>query len=506
MQWLRRLRERAYSEWFDVEGGKRIPRLVEKTITWLIVTNLVALVVEHIPVLQVQIEDFLSFFDKFSIVVFTIEHILRLFCSAGMPRFRAKFAPATRYSFTPFALIDLLVIAPYWLHFFGVIDLDLRALRIFRLLRLLKLMRDFIPATRRFIKDNRGLPFRQKIHALMNETPTSGRLQRYVDLIFIIFIIGSVLAVLLETVPEIHTPLKVEFEIFDTVSVAVFTLEFLLRLYAAPEVSTELGSLGARLKFLRRPSTFVDVVAVLPFYLQALSAVDLRFVRILRALRILKLTRYNTALKTFATVMAREKRAFAAALFITMLITILGGAIVYEVEHHVQPDKFDTMFRALYWAVITLASVGYGDISPVTPIGQAMTMLLALLGIGIVALPAGILGSAFSDELQQQRLEMEQEIAKAFEDGILTDEEAKLLEEERIRLHVSKEQFQKLRQRAEARHSKKASVSGSVIQAGDQITRLREQLHALPSEEAIVEIGKLDLNDSEKAALRALLK
>jgi hypothetical protein len=193
-------------------------------------------------------------------------------------------------------------------------------------------------------------------------------------------------------------------------------------------------------------------------------------------------------------------------MFVTLLITILSGAIVYEFEHAVQPEKFDTMPRAMYWAVITLASVGYGDISPITPIGQAFTMVLAILGIGIVALPAGILGSAFSDQLHQQREEMLKAVEDAFADGVLTDKEARDLEEERIRLHLSEEQFEVLKQRAMARHASDMTAANTVFKASEEVKRLREALHMLPVETAIGEIDKLNLPDAEKAALRVLLK
>ena len=164
------------------------------------------------------------------------------------------------------------------------------------------------------------------------------------------------------------------------------------------------------------------------------------------------------------------------------------------------------MPRAMYWAVITLASVGYGDISPITPIGQAFTMVLAILGIGIVALPAGILGSAFSDQLHQQREQMLKAVEDAFADGILTEDEERVLEEERVRLHLSEAQFEKLKQRAMARHSTEMTAAYTIIKASEEIAKLRETLHALPVDAAVLEIDKLNLPDAEKAALRVLLK
>jgi voltage-gated potassium channel len=495
-----------FDTFFDVEGKSQFAKSLDKFITWLIVANLLALAIEHIPSLYATHEASFGLFDRISIYIFTLEYALRLFAAGGDPRYQGKRFATLRFAVTPFALIDILVIAPYWLHLLGIIDLDLRALRALRLLRLLKLLRDFVPALIEFKKMNAGRTVRQKVDALMNETPTSGRLHHQLDLIFIIFIIASVAAVFLETIPSVHEPLKLEFYWFDTIAIAVFTVEYLLRLYAAPEQGTNQSGIMSRLSFMKRPGSLVDLIAILPYYLQFLFAVDLRFIRILRVLRVLKLTRYNTALTTFSMVLKREKRAFSAAMFITLLITILSGAIVYEFEHAVQPEKFDTMPRAMYWAVITLASVGYGDISPVTPIGQAFTMVLAILGIGIVALPAGILGSAFSDQLHQQREQMLKAVEDAFADGVLTEAEARDLEEERIRLHLTEEQFEVLKQRAMARHASDMTAANTVFKASEEVRKLREALHMLPVETAIGEIDKLNLPDSEKAALRVLLK
>ena len=491
---------------FDIDGKSQFARSLDKFITWLIVANLAALVIEHIPTLYTTHEASLGLFDRISIYVFTLEYVLRLFSAGGDPRYQGKRFATMRFAVTPFALIDLVVIAPYWLHLLGILNLDLRLLRILRLLRLLKLLRDIVPAVQEFKKMNSGRTLRQKVDALMNETPTSGRLHHQLDLIFIFFIITSVVAVFLETIPFIHEPLKIEFFWFDTVAVAVFTAEYLLRIYAAPEQNPDRSGIIGRLSFMKKPTSIVDLLAIAPYYIQFILASDLQYLRVLRVLRVLKLARYNTALITFSAVLKREKRAFAAAMFVTVLITILSGAIVYGFEHAAQPEKFDTMPRAMYWAVITLASVGYGDISPITPVGQAFTMLLAILGIGIVALPAGILGSAFSDQLHQQRELMLKAVEDAFADGVLTETEARDLEEERIRLHLSEEQFEIIKTRARARHSTVVTAATTIFKASEEVRKLREALHVLPIEMAIAEIERLNLPDAEKAALRVLLK
>ena len=501
------LRESTYRFLFDVEKGGSVAKRADSFITWLIIANLLALALEHFPI-YVGNERWFGLFDEISIYIFTVEYVLRLFAASGDPALKGKRLPTLRHALSPFALIDLAVILPYWLHLLGLIDLDLRVLRALRLLRLLKLLRDFVPALQQFLRENRGRTFRQKIDSLLNETPTSGRLHGQIDLILVIFIIMSVLAVILETVPTIHDPLAEAFRYFDDISVAVFTLEYLLRLYAAPERNIERSAASNRTSWAFSPSALVDLIAIAPWYLHLFFAgtLDLRFVRILRVLRVLKLTRYNTAMKTFADVVRREQRAFFAALFVTFLITILAGAIVYEVEHAVQPEKFDTMPRAMYWAVITLASVGYGDISPITPIGQAFTMVLALLGIGIVALPAGILGSAFSDQLHRQREEMIQKVEDALADGIITAQEERDLNEERIRLHMTVEQFDALKARAMARAGLGTSVVGTLGIAAKELDSIQQRLHLLPTDAAVRELDSLNLSETQKAALKVLLR
>lgn len=505
MKALRNLQTRVYRTLFDLHGYNRGPKRLESFVNWLIIINLLALLLEHIPVVHRGHEHLFALFDELSIYIFTVEYVLRLFAAGADPAYANSRWPTFRHFTNVFSVIDLLVIAPYWLHLLGIVDLDLRVLRILRLLRLLKLMREIIPAIGEFRAANRGRTLRQKVDSLMNETPTSGRLHHQLDLILIFFIILSVICVFLETVPEVHEPLALEFHYLDLISVAVFSVEFLLRLYAAPERGDAGSPLFSRLDYLRKPSTLVDLVAVLPFYLQMFVSLDLRFVRILRVLRVAKLSRYNTAMKTFSLVMAREKRAFAAAMFVTLLITILAGAIVYEVEHPAQPEKFDTMFRAIYWAVITLASVGYGDISPITPIGQMFTMMLAVLGIGIVALPAGILGSAFSDQLQQDREEMIRELEAALADGVITEEESEKLEQERIRLHLSEDQFAALKKRVQRKLGTDPEARAAIKELSDMVLRAEQLVSNLPADHVIKQINSLELTDKQKAALKALL-
>jgi hypothetical protein len=152
----------------------------------------------------------------------------------------------------------------------------------------------------------------------------------------------------------------------------------------------------------------------LPFLLEAVltSFIDLRFLRIVRLVRLLKLGRYNKSTATMFMVVRRELPVLLASSFIMMMLVFMTAAMGYLLERGAQPDKFEDIPTAMYWAIITLASVGYGDITPVTPAGRFLTVSLALLGIGVFAIPAAIMSSAFTDQLRMDReaaLKLQQE-------------------------------------------------------------------------------------------------
>jgi voltage-gated potassium channel Kch len=217
----------------------------------------------------------------------------------------------------------------------------------------------------------------------------------------------------------------------------------MMRIYSSVEEPGHRNPLTGRVKQFTNPSTFIDFLAILPFFLEALlhHVLDLRFLRIFRLARLLKLTRGSDATATLFKVIKREWPVMSAAAFIMILLIVLTASLGYLVEHAAQPEKFENIPTAIYWAVITLASVGYGDISPVTPIGRAITVVMSLLGIGIFAIPAGLLASAFSDQLHKERDALKASILKMLGDGELDEEEMALLRSEAKRLHLTVEEM-----------------------------------------------------------------
>jgi voltage-gated potassium channel len=223
--------------------------------------------------------------------------------------------------------------------------------------------------------------------------------------IFILSLIGlNVLAVCLETVKPLHEAWECGFEIFDVASVGIFSIEYVVRFWAAPSHSEYAGWKG-RFRYFLSPLSVIDLLAVVPFYLPFFG-MDLRVVRAFRFLRILraaKLGRYSRAVRTLGRVIAAKRDELIATFLIVMLLLIVASSLMFFIEHDAQPEKFSSIPETMWWAVATLTTVGYGDVYPVTTLGKALAAVIAILGIGLFALPTGILGAGFVEEMQADR-------------------------------------------------------------------------------------------------------
>jgi len=419
----------------DIPGNHH--KSIDKWIGLLIVANLFSLVFEHVPAIYDPYKNWFHLFDLFSITIFVIEYFARLFLAPEDSEFNKRKLPRLAYIFSPFAIIDFLAVAPFFLQAF--IPVDLRALRFLRLLRILKLFRIVIPAIKEFQELNQGRTFRQKVHALTFSSPYGGTMQTIFDSFIGIWVMISVLAVVLESVQSVSFILNLEFVVLDAVAVGIFAVEYCMRIYSCVEEPGFKNPLGGRFKQATTAATIIDLLAILPFFLEVFlnHVFDLRFLRVFRLARLLKLTRGNDATAILGKVIVREWPVMSASAFIMLLLVVLTASLGYLFEHEAQPDKFENIPTAIYWAVITLASVGYGDISPVTPIGRGMTIVLALIGIGIFAIPAALLSSAFSDQLVKERQALKSELMKMLKDGHLDEKEILKIREEAKRLHLT---------------------------------------------------------------------
>ena len=431
------MRKWLFSWLLDTNIPGNMQKSVDKWLGILIVANLFSLMFEQVPAVFEPNKHWFHWFDIFSVAVFTVEYLLRLYMAPEDPEFNTKKHARLGFVTSPFAIIDFLAVAPFYLQAF--LPVDLRVLRALRLLRILKLMRIVVPAYKDFQDLNAGRTFRQKVHALVFPSKFGGELQKIFDVFIGIWVMLSVMAVILESVQSIHYILNLQFVILDGVAVAIFSLEYFMRLYSCVEEPGHKGAFMGRFKQAKSPATFIDFIAILPFFLEVFlhHLLDLRFLRVFRLSRLLKLTRNSDATEVLFRVIAREWPVMGAAAFIMGLLLILTASLGYLLEHDAQPEKFENIPQSIYWAVITLASVGYGDISPVTPIGRAMTSVLALLGIGIFAIPAALLASAFSDELIKDREALKANLFAILKDGKIEEKEAQFIREEAERLHLT---------------------------------------------------------------------
>ena len=475
------LRRRLYCSLLDPHTPGNHHEVIDRFIATLIIANLFALLFEHVPAIHDAYTGWFHWFDVVSVTIFTVEYLMRLYLAPEDPEFAGSRFKRLAYMRSPFAIVDLVSILPFFLSMF--IHVDLRMLRALRLLRMFKLLRVVVPAIHEFRAINRGRTFRQKVHALVWPTDHGGKLHEYFDTFIVVWVVISVIAVILESVESIHFVLDLEFIILDSVAVAIFTTEYLMRLFSVVEEPGMQGAFAGRFRFARSGSALVDLLAILPFFLEVVlhHLVDLRFLRVFRMMRLLKLSRYTGATKTLVIVMKREWPVLMASAFIMLLLVVLTASLGYLFEHEAQPDKFENIPQSIYWAVITLASVGYGDISPITPAGRAMTIVLALLGIGIFAIPAALLSSAFSDQLRIERENLQNELFEMLADGTISDEEQEIIDAEAKRLHLGKDEVVRLiekarRQREAASNHALMSLPQLLEQPAAAVERYRELL------------------------------
>ncbi len=268
---------------------------------------------------------------------------------------------------------------------------------------------------------------RQQLFELLEAHEKSKPLARAIDLGLIALITVNIISVILESVDSIAESYGDVFYYVELISVIIFSVEYIARVWISVDMEKFKDSKYPRLAYMCSPIALIDLVAILPFYLTIFFAMDLRFLRVLRLLRIFKLTRYSSAMSMLLNVFREESSAFFAGFFILFVLLILTASGAYLVEQEAQPEKFGSIPAAMWWAVATLTTVGYGDVTPVTLAGKVFGTLVTIIGIGMAALPAGILASGLADQLRRNRERMSAEFRAALEDGdIDEDEEAQI--------------------------------------------------------------------------------
>jgi voltage-gated potassium channel len=245
----------------------------------------------------------------------------------------------------------------------------------------------------------------EQVYILL-ESPANDNKARKIVIYFIAAVILlNVIVVILETEYGLYAEYEPYFFAIDLFCVIVFSIEYVLRLWVCVRNPRYSSPVTGRIRYALSPLALIDLIAIAPFYLPMIFPIELRLLRLLRLLRIfrvLKLGRYSYAFETFADVLKTKKEELIITIIMVVIILILASSALYVVESEAQPDKFSSIPDAMWWAVITLATVGYGDVYPITPMGKFISSLVALSAIGLFALPAGILAAGFAESIEKR--------------------------------------------------------------------------------------------------------
>ncbi len=247
---------------------------------------------------------------------------------------------------------------------------------------------------------------KQKVHILLHPELGDSKWDKTINGFIIILIILNVIAVILETVPSIHDPYTEFFRVFDLVSVVIFTIEYLLRVWSCTHHPKYSHPVYGRLKYMISTDGIIDLLAILPFYFHVVIGLDLRVLRILRLLRFLRLfrlTAYMKSAKMVRSVFVTRASELKLSMVLIGFLLIIAACLLYFAEHHAQPKIFSSIPATLWWALVTITSVGYGDMVPITVLGKILTGVIAFTGFALFALPAGIITAGFLEEMRKMK-------------------------------------------------------------------------------------------------------
>ena len=282
----------------------------------------------------------------------------------------------------------------------------------------------------------------QRVYEIIEKGQPEDRASHYCDLFLFSLIVLNLAAVCLETIDSLYTQYTAAFTIIEIVSVAIFSLEYGLRIWscAAATDDKHKGPSSKRMAYIFSFTGIIDLLAILPSIIPLLlGGIDLRWLRILRLIRLLKFSHYSSALEDLISAVRHESRSFVATLYLLLLALLISSAMIYVAEQEAQPENFGSIPQAMWWTVVTLTTVGYGDIVPMTVAGKFIATLTALMGVCVVALLTGIVATGFTNQVAMRRNQLEAEITSALSDGKISSDERKEIEDLRQRLNITEE-------------------------------------------------------------------
>lgn len=245
------------------------------------------------------------------------------------------------------------------------------------------------------------MTIRKRLYLILEPSEKGGILERMFELLLVIIIILNIFVIVIGSIKEVSDEYRTLLNRFEIFSVIFFTIEYLARVYSIVEGSKYKHPIQGRLAYMGTPMAIIDLLAFVPFYLTFLP-LDLRFLRIFRLMglfRMFKVARYMTALTMFKRVIQERREQLVLSFIFILFILVIISTIMFYVEREAQPDKFTSIPATMWWGIATLTTVGYGDMVPITSLGKLLGGMFAITGVGLLALPAGILSSGFFELL-----------------------------------------------------------------------------------------------------------
>ncbi|MFK8011820.1 MAG: ion transporter, partial [Marinicellaceae bacterium] len=268
---------------------------------------------------------------------------------------------------------------------------------------------------------------RKTIYMIL-ERETHSFIDKLVHYSLMLLILLTIISIILESDTEIYNQYKHIFTIIEYVSITVFTVEYLLRVWSSAE-ERKYRNFKGRLKYMLTPMAIIDLMAVLPAWLGLFFSREILILRGLRLIRVFKLTRYSRSMNLLIAVLKQESANIFSAFFVLTILILIAATGMHIVEGEIQPEKFGSIPKAIWWATVTLTTVGYGDVVPLTAPGKIFGIIILMSGIGMAALPAGILASGFTKEVNRRKLLFRNKVIRYLKDGILNQGERRQLKQ-----------------------------------------------------------------------------
>lgn len=243
------------------------------------------------------------------------------------------------------------------------------------------------------------------IYRIIGRAGEGDKQSKAFDIFIITLVTLNVIAIILDSFQDLSLRYSLAFRIFEIFSVSIFTVEYILRLWVCNVGKKYKGFFKGRIKYMFTPLALVDLMAILPFYIPMIIPIDLRFLKVLKLIRIFRLLKFGRYFETFhmlGRVIRKKKVELLITIFVVILLIIVSSGLIYELECEVQPESFSNIPRAMWWAVVTLTTVGNGDVYPITTLGKVLSAVVSFFGIALFAIPAGIISSGMISEIREK--------------------------------------------------------------------------------------------------------